>query len=105
MGDGGRLAWSGFDRVRVQGGGRQLRTIERRSIHAGNHAGCCASCVEIERRTLENDQRGAANRGATEMSSSESWGWEKEHCYIAAFTRSTSDQGRVRDSTAMSLIV
>jgi len=38
---------------------RKTVTIEPRSIHAGNHAGCCASRVEIERRALKND-RGAA---------------------------------------------
>lgn len=70
----------GFDRA--------LGPREMRSIHAGNHAGCCASRVEIERR-LESDRR-----GATEMSNSESR--RKEYSLRApAFTRNRLGQGRV----------
>lgn len=67
------------------GGFDRARAAEMRSIHAGNHAGCCASRVEIERRWKAI---GAAPQKCQTVKVG-----EKNNRYAPAFTRDRLDQG------------
>lgn len=80
----GRSARPGFDRVEAA---EDSHGDSRRSIHAGNRAGCCASRVEIERRA---GKRSAQKCQAVKV------GGGKKNIVTPAFTWDRLGQGRAR---------